>query len=511
MTEIRNRMRKRISPIICSMIVLAVVGISCSCSKVSELSQQLGFTEESEQSADGNEHDGALEQSANGNGYGGFLEQAVELAKDSGIVQSVTGLFIDQEKAEAERREKVSKANDASVLFSGYSYVDFSEVNCETVFADERPANEKNESFADENSVDESSADERKRSALAAPGYCYSMLNDSEKETYEELYLAILTFQENYRMKTKDLDQIRKVYYYVMADHPELFWLDGFVINTRSKGEKTLSHDFTLKKTMEKEEVQDWQKKIRRYLSDFSAAEEASGIDQASDTYDRIHFTFDYIVHHTDYVDEAPLNQTICSVFGNGESVCQGYSVAMQYLLQYQGIQSITVSGTTSQGNSSHAWNMVQGDGEWYWLDVTWGDPGFQDADSDRSDLVNYTYFCVTDEELGQTHVPDDKLELPECTAHAYNYYIHEGRYYDSWDRSQFEKSLEACIGKGLDYMSVRFSDKDIYDEAMNVLLEEEEIFHCLEAAGKDFPQNETQTVSYYENPEKNIVTFMWK
>lgn len=467
----QNRMRHHSSggTVYLLLWIVMVISFSCGCGRSAELAANSdGSSETAEQ--------------------GGFLDNAAEMFENTALFEKVTDLFVDQEKARAEKKEQLEQINGSSSFFSGYSYADFSQVDTDLTFA-----------AASENSI------------LGQPGYCYSVLNESEKETYEEIYLAILTFQEEYRMETKDVDQVKKVYYYVTADHPELFWSDGFTVTTRTKGEKVLSQSFTMKKTMELEEVRGWQQKIRQYLSDFTAAQQDDGLDAAAEDYDKLRFTFDYIVHHTAYVSESLLNQNICSVFGYGESVCQGYSVAMQYLLQYQGIRSVTVSGTTDNNQNHHAWNLVQGGGDWYWLDVTWGDPGFRKKAEETLDIVNYVYFCVTDEELRQTHVPDDRLQLPVCTAQTYNYYIHEGQYFTSWDPSVLEEKLVSRMQQRRHDISLRFAEQDIYKEAMEALIEENGIFECLEAADKDLQEFDSSVISYFENKEKCIVTFMWE
>ena len=53
-------------------------------------------------------------------------------------------------------------------------------------------------------------------------------------------------------------------------------------------------------------------------------------------------------------------------------------------------------SGNYGEG---HAWNLVQLDGQWYHLDVTWNDPL-----PDRGNEVRYGYFLVSDTHLARDH-----------------------------------------------------------------------------------------------------------
>ena len=55
----------------------------------------------------------------------------------------------------------------------------------------------------------------------------------------------------------------------------------------------------------------------------------------------------------------------------NRIAICGGYSFGFQYILMRAGVQSIYMTGDTSEGY--HAWNYVKADGQWYFVDSTWG------------------------------------------------------------------------------------------------------------------------------------------
>lgn len=55
----------------------------------------------------------------------------------------------------------------------------------------------------------------------------------------------------------------------------------------------------------------------------------------------------------------------------NRIAICGGYSFGFQYILMRAGVQSIYMTGDTSEGY--HAWNYVQVDDQWYFVDSTWG------------------------------------------------------------------------------------------------------------------------------------------
>ena len=78
------------------------------------------------------------------------------------------------------------------------------------------------------------------------------------------------------------------------------------------------------------------------------------------------------------------------------------------YLCQSVGIQCICVAGT---GNGEpHMWNMLQLDGEWYNMDVTWDDGG------------RYDYFCIPTSQISIDHRFDNTFPVPSATATDYSY-----------------------------------------------------------------------------------------
>lgn len=60
-------------------------------------------------------------------------------------------------------------------------------------------------------------------------------------------------------------------------------------------------------------------------------------------------------------------------------------------------------------GWGDHAWNIVNIDGNYYHVDVTWDDP-------DESDNINYDYFLISDEQMSTDHKWDINNEyLYQC------------------------------------------------------------------------------------------------
>ena len=88
----------------------------------------------------------------------------------------------------------------------------------------------------------------------------------------------------------------------------------------------------------------------------------------------------------------------------NGEAVCMGYTTTFKLFMDMVGIPCGIVHSTDSEGDE-HAWNTVQLDGCWYYVDATWDDPV---PDSDDRD-IKHQFFNITRDEIAIEHVlPDD-------------------------------------------------------------------------------------------------------
>lgn len=115
----------------------------------------------------------------------------------------------------------------------------------------------------------------------------------------------------------------------------------------------------------------------------------------------------DYIVSHVAY-DESMTKFTAYEALTEGTTVCQGYALLMQAMLEEANIPSKIVEGKA--GGLLHAWNLIELDGQWYHVDATWDDPL-----PDRGKLVRYTYYMRTDAEMRTDHDWNESAELPKA------------------------------------------------------------------------------------------------
>lgn len=124
----------------------------------------------------------------------------------------------------------------------------------------------------------------------------------------------------------------------------------------------------------------------------------ASIIEPSMNDHEKVKAVHDYIILNTAY-DES-LNQAVNNPYHlltKGTSLCGGYSRTAALLFKEIGIPARVISGTSR--NVGHAWNLVQVDGHWFHLDVTWDDPI-----PDEPGRIYYDYFLLPDKPLRKTH-----------------------------------------------------------------------------------------------------------
>ena len=168
-----------------------------------------------------------------------------------------------------------------------------------------------------------------------------------------------------------------------------------------------------------------------------------------------------------------------------------------QYLLRLLGIQSTIVTGNAN--GESHAWNLVRLDGEYYYMDTTWGNSRYLDSDSQMEKYVNYSYLAITSEEISRTHILDNSFKLPECTHTENNFFRKENRYYEAWSPEQIGALLAESWNAGGGDVSVKFASSDLYEQALQYFITDQHI--------ADYCEN-ISSIFYLEDKEMYVLTF---
>lgn len=116
----------------------------------------------------------------------------------------------------------------------------------------------------------------------------------------------------------------------------------------------------------------------------------------------------DLVCNELDYVDGS-YDQSVYSAVILRETVCAGYAELTSMLLNASGIDTTVVL------SDSHAWNVVELNGNYYGVDNTWDDTA---RDNEDSPLI-YEWFNVNDSNLKRYDTNDEHQSLAEYISYV--------------------------------------------------------------------------------------------
>ena len=279
--------------------------------------------------------------------------------------------------------------------------------------------------------------------------YGFARLSYFQKQAYSTILEAADSMPSGYIElgSPSDLTE-RDVYIAAITlknDHPEIFWLpyawyigvthnDQIAILFVNETDEDISGDiesFTATYTVTRAEKLRMQKELA------DAVNEIKNQVTATDPYGIELQLHDILCKRVSYSKVAnKLSYTAYGALVKGDAVCEGYTRAMQLLLYEFGINSTTVTGYAGQ---PHMWNLVELDGKWYHLDVTW---------NDTNNGYRHTYFNLTDPGISKDHIINADFEnfskdevlsgepfnykLPICNSTDYYYFTKTGYTFDN-------------------------------------------------------------------------------
>ncbi len=121
--------------------------------------------------------------------------------------------------------------------------------------------------------------------------------------------------------------------------------------------------------------------------------ENTTGVDIEKYTHDFLCNTLSYDHYSADKMSEGDYSgdiyysQSIYSAIKKNKTVCAGYSLTFELLMNASGIPTVTAY------SDYHAWNKVNLDDKWYAVDVTWDD-------QDTATKLDYSFYNKSDESI---------------------------------------------------------------------------------------------------------------
>ena len=266
---------------------------------------------------------------------------------------------------------------------------------------------------------------------------CYETLSKDQKRIYTYFLAASRSMPEGWIDCGKETDDtqmdVAAAYRAMLCDNPQCFWMpityfiavnDKKLIVAFKLDDGEIENDYAVSRSARDRMSAELDEAVNSVVAEASVY---------SDDFDRELFVHDYICGNSSY--DLNGGKMIYSSYGalvDRVCVCEGYSKAMQLIMQKLGIKCGLIYGEYNK--TGHMWNYINIGGEWYHLDITW----------DKSDKYGalHSYFNLTDSEVLESHVISADFDHQtgvldgenfnilsfDCSSEEYNYFTHTGK-----------------------------------------------------------------------------------
>ena len=349
--------------------------------------------------------------------------------------------------------------------------------------------------------------------------YFFQKLDEDQRKVYDMLVQGLEQMLKTIEFTGVVLSQSRfdQVWDAVWGDHPEMFWVSRRYYDFAPGSTEDHITGILPYYTSNAEERQERQAAVDEALSRFTEGitAETGDYEAALLVYERIAQELDYdslaleaqdrrrkILEGKNQRDNIP--DDLRSVYGalvQKKAVCAGYARAFQYIMQKLGIECMYVRGDCSP-DGRHAWNIVKLEGDYYHVDVTWGDWSNTDPSRDQ-DGYGYEYFCVTDQDIFLSRTIDTYPPVPACTAVSCNYYVRSGLFFETYDHQVMKaRLLELLKDPQRTRVDMRFANTQVMEAVRQHMGYNGGMYELLRASGR----KEQYSIGGYER--FHILTF---
>lgn len=326
---------------------------------------------------------------------------------------------------------------------------------------------------------------------VSSDRYAHNTLSEDQQIVYDEMLEAIMNMEESVSLSTTDKSDVKLCYDAICADYGEIFWVDTCSYKEVSMFGKPFAVSFAVKYAYTPEEVEGYKEEMQPVIDSY-----LERLAECESDYEKTEVLYRKLIREVDYDMGAENNQNILSVFLGKETVCQGYACATQYLLQQAGIPCVIITGM-AQGQP-HAWNMALLDGEYYYIDVTWGNADFLGETGDAAHSVNYGYLNITTDEMMINHQPQVDFSLSTCDSTKNNYYVKKKLFFDGWDPDAVGAKIARAFAKDRASISLKFADGELLSQAKSYFIDEQHITDYCEGISQ---------IYYVPDTDLNILT----
>ncbi len=259
----------------------------------------------------------------------------------------------------------------------------------------------------EKNNFDEiiNSGDAKNRDYIDAEFYpYYGLLNGAQKEVYYDIIEGANEYKESIIPSRKiQIDDVKNIYYAVMFDHPEIFWLD-------SKYSYDYYHDsnevikINLKYT---DAINNIEENRRLFDSQINSIVDVAKTYELD--YEKEKYVHDELINRITYDETYKDDQSAFNAMVSNRAVCAGYAKSFQIIMTKLGIPTYYLTG---DAKGEHAWNLILLEDGYYNVDLTW---------DDQIDRIIYKYFNINEEQIRIDHTRKDlAIKIVEANGNKY-------------------------------------------------------------------------------------------
>jgi len=277
-----------------------------------------------------------------------------------------------------------------------------------------------------------------------------SLMSVSDLSVKEQLAERLLAAWENEEAEivVEDLkistDNFKKLYAEILDEHLDFYYVsNGYRYRAYTDG---TMYSVLPNYTIALEEAKRTLAAIRRETENILFY-----IDNDMSDFDKVMAVHDYMVlnYHYDF-SESP-NHSI-TIMTDKAGVCQSYALAFLHIMHVLEIPCFFVGST----EMNHAWNLVQIDGAWYHIDLTWDDPATENHDEYFAE-VSHTYALLSDAEISSMATPHYGYNLGGLSASSTRY-----------DKAAWHSAQGSIVY--LDGVEYYVDDKNLVDSNGNII-----------------------------------------
>ena len=329
--------------------------------------------------------------------------------------------------------------------------------------------------------------------------YYYNNLNSEQQQAYIMLHSMFTDFTDSRRIEVTE-DELKELFVAVLYDNSEFFWVDVNYTFVDYGTSIEFSPNYRFDRSTAEKMSATLDKKIDKIVK---------GSENLTTDYEKELYFHDCVCDMTVYNEDTfgKMGDTAYSALIDGEAICEGYSRAMQLLLDRVGIRNYLVvgDGVNEEGTEAHMWNIVEIDGENYHLDATWNDTGNENS-------IGYLYFNVNDSIISRDHinlVPDNN----NCVSMNANYFVVNDLYVESFKNyDELVSPVAEELRNGDNIVEILFANEEQLSRAMKALENNYAFFDfvgdAVRKSGKDLQRDE---IEYYTLDEQNYLCLIFK